>query len=104
MNRAVFANDVVISDANAAVRFKIEGKILRGRADDCAMADKIASAHYDRSFDYHVRLDDAFFADDSSGPDDCVRPDLDIRAELRLLVDNRGFVNFHSTPASLKLK
>ena len=33
-----------------------------------------------------------------------VRPDFHIRADLRLLVDNRGFVNFHRTPASLKLK
>ena len=54
MDRAVFANDIVISDANAAVGFEIEGKILWGSADDCAMADKIASAHLDRSFDYHV--------------------------------------------------
>ncbi len=44
------------------------------------------------------------FADDRSGADDCVRTDFHIRADLRLLVDNRGFVNFHRTPASLKLK
>jgi hypothetical protein len=36
--------------------------------------------------------------------DNGIRPDLDIAADLRARIDNCRRMNFHSTPASLKLK
>ena len=52
MNRRVFADAVVLADADVALRGFFEGEILRVAADDRAVADLIALAHF------HMRADD----------------------------------------------
>ena len=52
----------------------------------------------------NVRLDCRPFTDDDARSDHCVGPDRDISRDFRGWIDNRGRMNFHSTPASLKLK
>ena len=63
--------------------------------------------HFDRDITIQLRvarpidLAHSTFADLG---DDGIRPDLDIAADLRARIDNCRRMNFHSTPASLKLK
>jgi len=101
---AILPNHVGIANLNSAFCLHLKTQVLRRSTDDRTVPDKIAGAYSHRPFDDYVRLDDALLANNNFRPNYCVWPDLYIRAELRPLVDNCGLVNFHSTPASLKLK
>jgi hypothetical protein len=104
MDRAMLADHIAVADFDATFNFRFEAEVLRPRSEDGAVADEVSGAHVHRSFNDDVRLDDAVFPDDSARADYGIGADLHIATELRAGVDNRCWVNFHSTPASLKLK
>ena len=54
MNRAVFADDVVVSDFHSCFPFGRERKILGRRANNRAVTYKIAIADHDLAFDHDV--------------------------------------------------
>jgi hypothetical protein len=68
------------------------------------MSDKIARSDRDISLHNNVRLHDCPITDHRLRPDHREWADLDIGADSRALIDNRRRMNFHRTPASLKLK
>jgi hypothetical protein len=104
VDRAILPDYVAIPDFHAALDLSLESQILRYRPQDRSVADKIAGPHLYRSFDDHVRLDDALIPDDRALTDDRIGTDLHLSADLGARLDNRGRMNLHSTPASLKLK
>jgi hypothetical protein len=104
MNRAILANHVAHADLDRALRLWVEAQILRGRSDDHPVSDKISGAHLHRSFDHDMCLELALLTDHGASPDYGVRADFNIRAQLRRRIDDRSRMNFHRTPASLKLK
>src|SRR5947199_7630637 len=63
MNRTVFTNNVVIADLDLGFSFRRKRKILRRRANNRAVSDKIVGAHRYIAFNDHVRLHDRFIAD-----------------------------------------
>ena len=68
------------------------------------MPDEITGAHLHRSLNHDVRLNYAPVPDNRLRPDYRKGADLDFDADLSSLVYDCRLVNFHSTPASLKLK
>ncbi len=77
---------------------------MRRAAENCAVPDQVGRADRDTGFNDNVRFNGRSFADDDIRSDHGVRSDRDISPDLRRWIDNRGWMNFHSTPASLKLK
>src|SRR5207249_8990984 len=69
MNRTILANDVVVSDFDLRFSFWRKRKILRWRANNRAMSDKIARSDRYIAFNDHVRLHDRFIADYHLWPD-----------------------------------
>jgi hypothetical protein len=81
MHGDVFAEDVVVADADAgggAVVFQI----LRGIADDAARMKAVARAHGQQAGEINMGTDDAARAEFHAGVNDCIRPDLHGRIEL----------------------
>ncbi len=54
MDRAVFADDVVVADFYHRFSFRRKGKILRWRANDRAVSDEVSAADRYLSFDHHM--------------------------------------------------
>ena len=54
MNRAVFADDIVVADLHFCFSFRRKGNILRRRTDDCAVPDEIAAPDCDFAFNHYV--------------------------------------------------
>src|SRR6266487_3774842 len=104
MNRTVFTNNVVIADLDLGFSFRRKRKILRRRANNRAVSDKIVGAHRYIAFNDHVRLHDRFIADYHMWPDHRKRTDLDVGGDSRPGIDNSRRVTLQRTPASLKLK
>jgi hypothetical protein len=104
MNRAVFANDIVVSDLDLRFSFRRERKVLRRRANNGAMSNKIARADRDISLYDNVRLHDCVATDNGLWPDYREWTDLDIGSDLSTGIDKCRRMNLQSTPASLKLK
>jgi hypothetical protein len=104
VNSAVFANDIVVSDLNLRFSFRRERKVLRRRANNGAMSNKIARADRDISLYDNVRLYDCVVTDNGLRPDYREWTDLDIGSDLRIGIDKCRRMNLQSTPASLKLK
>src|SRR5438105_7962181 len=104
MNRAVFANHVLVSDVDLRFSFGRKRKVLRRRADDCAVSDEIAGAYYDLSFKNRVRLNNRSISDSYLRANHCEGTDFHVLGDLRVWIDNCRRMDFHSTPASLKLK
>ena len=121
VDRAVFADNVVVSNLHSRVSFRRERNVLRRRANHRAVSDKIAAADYDLSFNYDVRPHNCPLADHCMWSNHRKRTDLDINANARVQIDNRRRMNLrvahlvrisifefrisgYSTPASLKLK
>src|SRR5947208_2444921 len=89
MDGAVFTNCIVVSNFDRALNLWIETQVLRCRANNGAVTNKITGPHLDRAFNYSVRLDLAFVADHGPGPDHAEGTDLDVRAEFSAGIDNR---------------
>ena len=104
MNGAMFPNYIGIADLNPTFGLRLEGKVLWRSSNDRAMSNEVVGAHLDRSLDHHVRSDHALVSDNRLRPDNRKWTDLDLGAKLGLLVNDGGRMNFHNTPASLKLK
>ena len=96
MNRAVLADDVVVSDLDFRFPFRRKGNVLGGRANDCAVPNEIAGADRDVAFYHDVRLHDRFLTDHSLRSNYRERSDLDISADLRIRIDNGSGMNFHA--------
>ena len=104
MDRAVFAKDVVVSDLNGCFPLGRERQILWSRSDDATRSDKVPAADRDGSFKHGVRLDDSSSPNGDVRTDHHVRSDFRVGCYLRPRIDDCGWMNVHSTPASLKLK
>jgi hypothetical protein len=104
MDGAMLTNHVGISDLNSAPGLRLEAEVLRRASNDRAVPDKIARAHPHRPLNHHVRLDDAFVSQNDLRTDKRKGTDLDLGAEPGFFIHDGGGMNFHSTPASLKLK
>src|SRR6266496_1889527 len=103
MNRAIFANDIVVPDLDLGFSFRRKRKILRRSSNNYAMSNKIARADRDISFNDSMRLHDRLVTDHRFWPNHRERTDLDIGADLSIGIDKCGWMNLQSTPASLKL-
>src|SRR3989442_6750732 len=84
----IFANNIFVPDVDLRFSFGRKGKVLWRRADDCAMADEIAGADYDFSFDNGVRLNDGSISNSYLRTDHREWTDLGARADLRAWCDN----------------
>ena len=93
MDRAMFANDVVVSNVDFRFALGQKGEILRRRADDRAMSNEIGRADRDVTLNYNVRLNGRFFADPDAWPNHRVGSDLNLAFNLGLWVDNRCPMN-----------
>ena len=94
MNRAVFADDILVPDLDLCFSIGRKRKILRRRADDCAVSDEIAGAYCDLCFNDGMRLNYGSLSDSYLRSNHRERTDLDIGADLRSWIDNGGRMNF----------
>ena len=92
MNGGVFADAVVIPNLHAALRGLLEGEILRIAANDRAVTDLVAFAHFHMGTDDGVSLNDAAGADARGPFDDGIGADLDVVGEDGVRVDDGGGV------------
>src|SRR5262245_30398815 len=114
VDRAVLADDIVVSDFDFRLSFRRKRNVLRRHTDDPAVSDGVSAADYNVAFDHDVRLHYRFFADRHMRPNDREWADLHIGGEFRIRIDDCRRVNFrvrhvldfsrYNTPASLKLK
>src|SRR4029077_2827400 len=70
MNRAVLADNIVVSYLDFRLSFQRKRNILRWHTDDRAVSDEISTADCDLAFDHHVRLHDGLPADCHTRPND----------------------------------
>src|SRR6516162_4382389 len=96
MNRAILADDVVVSDLHSRFPFGRERNILRRRADDCAVSNEISAPDCDLAFNYHMRLRHVFFTEHHLWPDDRERSDLHTHTDLGSLMDKSRSMNSHA--------
>ena len=101
---AMLANHIFVSNRDVGLAFRRKGKVLRRAAENCAVPDQVGRADRDTGFNDNVRFNGRSFADDDIPADHGVRSDRDVSPDLRRWIDDRRWMNFHSTPASLKLK
>ena len=104
VNRAKLADNIFVADLDPGLSFRRKGKVLRRRADHRSVTDQVIDSDRNIAFDDDVRLNCRSFTDDYLAADHGVRSDLDISSEFRRRVDDGRWMNFQSTPASLKLK
>jgi hypothetical protein len=104
MNRAVFANDILIANLNPRFSFRRERNVLRRRANNGAVSDEITGPDSDFSLNHDMCLHDRIVADHHFWSDRRKWTDFDIGADSRVRIENRRGMNLQSTPASLKLK
>src|SRR5437762_10113482 len=104
MNRDVLANHIARANLDSASRLRFETQILRPTADDRAVTDHVARTNSHRTVNYRVGLHDRAPAKGHFAANTGIRSDLNLITELRPRIDDRGRMNFHSMPASLKLK
>src|SRR6266516_5512853 len=94
MNRAVFANHVVVSDLDFRFSFRRERKILRRRANNRAMPDEVVSPDRDISLDDNVRLHDCLLTNHRLWSNHRKRADLYVGANSRARFDKSRRMNF----------
>ena len=104
MDGAMLPNHIVVPDLDLCFSFRRKRQILRCRADNGAMSDKVTGPDRNAAFDHDVRLNDRIFAEHCLRTNYRVRSDLDIVSNLRTGIDDCGRMDFQRTPASLKLK
>src|SRR6266446_8096624 len=104
MNRDVLTNDVSVADLDPAARVGVEAQILRKTADDRAVPDKITRAEPDRAFDHGLRLHHRAGADFHLIADAGIGAHFHLLGQSRTGTNERGRMNVHSRPVSLKLK
>ena len=90
MNRAVFANHVLVADVDPGFSFGRKAKILRSASDDRTVTDEIICADGHITFEDDVRSNDRFVADLHVRSDHRVRSDFNIGADLRGRINNRS--------------
>src|SRR2546423_14854750 len=104
MNRDVLTNDVSVADLDPAPRVGVEARILRKTADDRAVPDKITHPEPDRAFDDGVRLHHRARTDFHLIADAGISAHFHRLGQSRTGTNERGRMNVHSRPGSLKLK
>lgn len=95
VNRAILADSIAVSDPNLALHAGVEGDILRVRADDCTVTDRVVRAHNHMTGDDRVGLNVATISDAGRTFDDRERADRDIRTNLRVGVNKSGGMDRH---------
>jgi len=93
MNRAVLADDVVVSDVDPRLSLRRERNILRRRANDCAVPDEIAVPITTSPSITTCDCTVVFSPITACGPIDRKRADPHIGSDLRIRIDNRSGMN-----------
>jgi hypothetical protein len=104
MDRGKLANDVVITNPDLALHFTSEGKVLGFRTNDCVIADQVVATKPHGAREHRIGLNNAASANSPTALDAGMWPDFHIVGQLHLVADDCCRMNFHRTPASLKLK
>src|SRR5262249_8434516 len=104
MNRGMLTNHVLVTDFDARFSVWRIRQVLRRRPDNRSVVDRVVRADCDVSFDHNMRRDYRSGTDHNVRANHSIGANYNIRSDVRAWIDDCSRMNFHSTPASLKLK
>src|SRR5918996_3883948 len=95
MDRAVFANDILIANLDPRFSFWRERNVLRRRANNGAVPDEIVCADRRITFDHNMRLQNCLVANHCFRTNHGKRPDFDIGVDSRTRINKGGGMNLY---------